>query len=100
MDDKNDIDKIKDEIKKFIERYAQKKGYVLNPDKETLETLINGLAHNKIKYGRRYCPCRIVTGDATEDKKNICPCVYHEEEIKRDGHCHCMLFYDKKEVIK
>lgn len=25
MDDKNDIDKIKDEIKKFIERYAQKK---------------------------------------------------------------------------
>ncbi|MGR3220281.1 MAG: ferredoxin-thioredoxin reductase catalytic domain-containing protein [Candidatus Anammoxibacter sp.] len=46
----------------------------------------------KKKYGFDYCPCRIVTGDKEKDDKIICPCVYHEEEIKRDGKCHCDLF--------
>jgi len=96
MNEIDNLDEIKEDIFRSVEKYAQKKGYVLNPDKEVVDTVINGLAHNKIKYGRRYCPCRIVTGNAEEDKKNICPCIYHEDEIKRDGHCHCMLFYDKK----
>jgi ferredoxin-thioredoxin reductase catalytic subunit len=98
MDDESNLDVVKDEILRSVEKYAQKKGYVLNPNKEITDTVINGLAHNKIKYGRRYCPCRIVTGDTEEDKKNICPCIYHEDEIERDGHCHCMLFYDKKAI--
>ena len=36
-------------------------------------------------------------GDAEKDKKIICPCVYHIEEIDREGECHCQLFVgDKK----
>jgi len=27
-----------------------------------------------------------------EDKKKICPCVWHKDEIREMGHCHCMLF--------
>ena len=25
-------------------------------------------------------------------KKIICPCVYHKDEIREQGHCHCLLF--------
>ena len=45
------------------------------------------------KFGKRYCPCRIVTGDEKEDRKIVCPCIYHKEEVERDGSCHCELFF-------
>ena len=93
--EKSELAKLKESIKNSVKRYADKKGYTLNPDEEILESVIEGLAQNKLKYGKRYCPCRIITGDPKKDKKIICPCVYHKEEIERDGHCHCMLFYAK-----
>ena len=86
---------LREKIRNSVKKYGDKKGYVLNPNKEMLESVIEGLARNKMKYGKQYCPCRIVTGDSEKDKANICPCVYHKEEIERDGYCHCMLFYAK-----
>lgn len=32
------------------------------------------------------CPCR--------SGHNPCPCAFHREEIARDKHCHCLLFWD------
>ena len=61
--------------------------------KEILNIVMEGLAKNKDKYGKRYCPCRIVTGNEEGDKKIICPCIYHKGEIENDGMCHCMLFF-------
>jgi ferredoxin-thioredoxin reductase catalytic chain len=57
-----------------------------------IEALVRGLLMNEKGYGKRYCPCRRVTGDAEEDMKKVCPCIWHEDEIKRLGHCHCGLF--------
>jgi ferredoxin-thioredoxin reductase catalytic chain len=82
-------------IRKIIqeyEKYAKENGFRLNPEREILEGLINGLLINEQKYGKRYCPCRIVSGDEKEDRKKICPCVWHKEEIEKLGHCHCSLF--------
>nr|WP_269850493.1 ferredoxin-thioredoxin reductase catalytic domain-containing protein [Methanosarcina horonobensis] len=26
-------------------------------------------------------------------KKIVCPCIYHKDEIEKDGNCHCELFF-------
>jgi ferredoxin-thioredoxin reductase catalytic chain len=84
---------IKTELFKESNDYAEKSGFKLNPDKEVLERVINGLAGNEKKYGKRYCPCRRRTGNQEDDSKKICPCYYHKGEIEKDGHCLCGLFY-------
>ncbi len=81
-----------DQMKAGYKKYAESQGFRLNPDDATVERVCNGLLTNQKKHGARYCPCRLVTGDKEEDKKIICPCIYHKDEIKKDGHCHCSLF--------
>ena len=88
---------IKDWLEKmFIEKeyseYAKINGFQLNPDRETARRVINGLLENEKKHGKKYCPCRRITGDPKEDSKKICPCYYHKDEIKKDGHCLCRLY--------
>ncbi|MFH1401452.1 MAG: ferredoxin-thioredoxin reductase catalytic domain-containing protein [Parcubacteria group bacterium] len=78
-------------IKKY-EEYAKENGFLLNPNNKIAEGVVNGLLAREEKFGERYCPCRRVTGNKEEDKKIICPCIYHKEEIKKDGHCYCNLF--------
>jgi len=75
--------------------YARKEGFCLNPDKKLVEGLVRALIERERKYGERYCPCRLITGDREKDKKIICPCAYHKKEIEKDGHCHCLLFVRK-----
>lgn len=84
--------------KSFIEakkKYAEKQGFMLNPDKQVVDMIIDGLIENMKKHGSAYCPCRPITGVKEEDKKNICPCIYHKDEILKDGKCHCWLFVKK-----
>ena len=84
-----------EKIEKLIEEYqeyAKQNGFRLNPKREIVERVIKGLFENEKKYGARYCPCRRVTGNSEEDKKIICPCVYHRGEIEKLGHCLCGLF--------
>lgn len=64
----------------------------LNPDKKVVERVMAGLAQNEKKYGKRYCPCRRVTGNPKEDAKKICPCFWREQEVEKDGHCFCNLY--------
>ena len=79
----------------WYQGYAQAHGFRLNPDRAVVEKIITGLLANEKKYGERYCPCRRVSGNPEEDKPKICPCLYHQEEIKKDGHCLCQLFFKK-----
>ncbi len=78
-------------IEKYQE-YAKENGFSLNLNQEAVERIVKGLLENEKKYGARYCPCRRITGNAEEDKKNICPCVYHIQELEKDGRCLCGLF--------
>jgi carbon-monoxide dehydrogenase catalytic subunit len=86
------------QILKFSQEYAKKAGFKLNPDKKQLSYVIKGLKKNEDKYGERYCPCRLVTGNFEEDRIIICPCIYHTQEIKDQGHCLCRLFFDSKRI--
>ena len=81
-----------EKLKKEYGEYAKSNGFQLNPDEKTAERVIGGLLKNEEKYGKKYCPCRVVAGKAEEDSKKICPCFWHKEEIKKDGHCLCRLY--------
>lgn len=81
-----------EKLRELMKKYAESKGFKLNPDGEVVNFIIKGLLKNEARYGYRYCPCRVVTGDRAKDAKLICPCAYHRGEIERMGHCHCGLF--------
>ena len=74
------------------QEYARENGFSLNPDKTAVERIVRGLLESEKKHGFQYCPCRRVTGNKEEDKKNICPCQFHISELEKDGRCLCGLF--------
>ncbi len=79
-------------VERMIERYLARRRYTLNPDPVTVEHVTVGLARNLVRHGRWYCPCREVTADPEQDRKNICPCPQHHDDIAREGVCECGLF--------
>ena len=81
------------EIKERMRAYADSQGFVLNPNIEKLNLVLKGLHKNAVKHGAEYCPCRMRTGDPENDKSIVCPCVFHKDEIAKQGFCHCQLFY-------
>lgn len=80
------------ELIEQYDNYAKSNGFRLNPDKKTVERVVKGLLANEEKYGKKYCPCRRISGNEEEDSKKICPCIWHKEEIEKDGHCLCNLY--------
>ena len=82
-------------IRQDSENHAKNKGIKLNPEKRFVDAIIRGLAMNEEKHGRRFCPCKPLTGDEKQDSKNVCPCETHMEEIRAHGKCHCGLFVGK-----
>ncbi|MBP2146388.1 ferredoxin-thioredoxin reductase catalytic subunit [Methanofollis sp. W23] len=86
-------EELEEQILAWAKEYAQKNGWNLNPDEKQLRTVIKGLARNTLRFGEQYCPCRLRSGDTEEDRKIICPCIYHRDEVEGDGHCHCNLFF-------
>ncbi len=83
-----------EEIRSWALEYSRSKGWVLNPDEKQTNAVIKGLARNCERFGERYCPCRIRSGDKDKDKAIICPCEYHVHELEQAGHCTCNFFYD------
>lgn len=78
--------------KEELKKYAESQGFKLNPKENIVNGILDGLSANEKKYNHRYCPCRVITGKEEIDKTIICPCIYHKEEIKKQGRCHCGLF--------
>jgi len=102
----------KDEMAKtsaFTDKVCASKGWVYNPISEVNEGVTMGLARNKMIYNKRYCPCFMVIGETKEEQKaadnRICPCKPAiNEEIPKDGKCHCGIFctpeYAKENIIE
>lgn len=79
-------------IKARLDEYLATTDFTWNPDESVVERVLNGLAKRQEKTGAAYCPCRLVSGDEAEDRKIVCPCAYHAQEIAEEGQCHCRLF--------
>lgn len=82
----------RDRVTRMARRHADRQGFRLQPDEAQLRYVLGGLARNLIEHGRPYCPCREVTGEPESDRRNICPCRTHREEVRSAGECECGLF--------
>ena len=87
-----DVDSLAAELRARIAGCLEGKPFRLNPDQETVDSLVEAMVMRRQKKGDYYCPCRVVTDDAENNRKIVCPCVFHEDEIAADGYCKCRLF--------
>jgi len=86
-----------EKTKKFTDKINKQFGYVYNPNEDVNEGVTMGLARHKMLYGKRFCPCFMVDelegGKFKSADDRICPCPQAlEEEIPKDGKCHCGIF--------
>ena len=79
-------------VLRFAETIAERHGYELNPDPAHLERLARHLTENKASHGRLYCPCK-QSYPLRPDVDPVCPCDDFHDEIEKQGHCECHLFF-------
>ena len=82
-------------VRARAEADARTAGCYLNPDKEFLNNLFDGLKANEDRYGYPSCPCRLATGKFELDRDIICPCDYRDPDVAEFGACYCALFVSK-----
>ena len=88
-----DKEKFLDAIGKFTE----KNEFQVNPDREKVNMLLEGIFNNEKNHGLKYCPCRLITKDFEEDLKLVCPCNFlAHDTYKENGECWCGLFARRK----
>jgi len=75
-----------------LKKEAEASGYRLTPDAGFARELIQGLLANEARYGYRACPCRLASGDRTEDLDIVCPCDYRDADLEQYGACYCALY--------
>lgn len=80
------------EIEAEIRKEAETEGYLLNPDREITEGIIEGIAVNEDRLGYWRCPCRISAGHRIDDLDIICPCQYRDDDLRDYGRCYCALY--------
>jgi len=84
------------QVRTMCRKYIERSGYAFNPDGIVVEMIIKGLTERRLAKGYAYCPCRVISGDRAQDAGKICPCIYHKEEIAKDGMCKCRIFVSKE----
>ena len=78
---------------KYLQKVADRNGYVLNPDEKALGRITSFMADNKVSYGKYFCPCKH-NYPLNVDSDPICPCITLKDEILRDGYCECHVFFN------
>jgi ferredoxin-thioredoxin reductase catalytic subunit len=78
--------------RQILAREAESGGYHLNPDANWARDLAQGLLVNEQRYGYPACPCRLATGNKTNDLDIICPCDYRDPDLAEHGACYCGLY--------
>jgi len=87
------------EIIEYLKKVADRFGYVLNPDARTLNLVAGYMDENKVKHGKYFCPCKQhYPLDLVKDP--VCPCSSFKDEILRNGHCECHVFFDPDAAAK
>jgi ferredoxin-thioredoxin reductase catalytic subunit len=71
-----------------LKKDAEANGYHLNPDVEMTQELVKGIIINDKRYGYWNCPCRLATGNNTDDLDIICPCDYRDADVMEFGTCY------------
>lgn len=85
----------KEKLYNKLNKDAISSGYFLNPDKDFVLDLMEGLLVNKDRYNYLACPCRLASGIRKDDLDIICPCDYRDADIAEYGNCYCALYVSK-----
>jgi len=86
-------------FRRSIEELADGSEFRVNPDKEKVDSLIEGVFTNESNHGLKYCPCRLTEKDFEKDLKIVCPCNFLIHETYKDvddGECWCGLFIKRR----
>jgi ferredoxin-thioredoxin reductase catalytic chain len=75
---------------KYAEKFAEKSGTFLHPDRSITEAVVLGLAENMDTIGRPLCPCNFYPEKAKEAEHRRWMCACDEMQIFK--YCHCLLF--------
>lgn len=89
----------KEAFVRAIETFAEGNEFQVNPNKEKVEMLLEGMFNNEKNHGLKFCPCRLITKEREEDLKLICPCnflIHETYKNKEAGECWCGLFIRRK----
>jgi ferredoxin-thioredoxin reductase catalytic chain len=89
----------KERFRQAIEEFAKNNEFQVNPDKDKVNMLIDGVFSCDANHGMKYCPCRLIAKDFEEDLKLVCPCnflIHETYKDKEDGECWCGLFVRRK----
>lgn len=89
-----------DALYKKLDKDAESSGYNLNPDLDFTKDLVKGLLINNKRYGYMACPCRLASGDKSEDLDIICPCDYRDADLDEYNACYCALYVSKEVIDK
>ena len=89
-----------EKTRKYVQMVADHRGWILQPEEDHLNGLIEGLATNLERFGYRSCPCRLASGEKEKDRDLICPCDYASPDVQEFGHCYCALFFAKEYLDK
>ncbi|UCB52062.1 MAG: ferredoxin:glutaredoxin reductase, partial [Candidatus Zixiibacteriota bacterium] len=81
-----------DELHQRLYQEAEDGGYHLNPDVDFTKELLKGILVNQKRYGYWACPCRLASGEKSEDLDIICPCDYRDPDVDEHGACYCALY--------
>lgn len=91
----------------YSEKYAEKSGTHLHPDRSITEGVVLGLASNIDNFGRPLCPCNFYPRKDAEGNWPDGLYMPREEEVKRRDwicacdemqmfkYCHCLLFVNE-----
>jgi len=78
---------------------AEEHGLVPNPDEARVQKVVGLMAQNFDAVGEWICPCKQQHKPPEKGKDKTCPCPEWLDEIARDGHCYCRLFYASGEKM-
>ena len=76
-----------------VQRIAQERGWILNPDEARIQKVVGLMTDNYTAVGEYVCPCKQQFKPPVKGEDILCPCPEMDEEIVKDGHCFCRLFY-------
>ena len=83
-------------MQKYAEKFAEKSGSYLHPDRGVTETVVEGLARHIEEVGVPLCPCNFYPDKPTEAKLRRWRCACDEMQMYK--YCHCLLFVNKEGV--
>ena len=83
-----------------IKAFAAGGEFRVNPDRERVDLLLEGMFNNERNHGLKYCPCRMIEKDFERDLALICPCNFLNHDTYKDnadGECWCGLFIKRRD---